>query len=135
VALFNWSDRYSVHVKAMDDQHKHLIGILNNLHEAMMKGQGQTVTGPLLAELVEYTGTHFAAEERIMEGAKFPTLAAHRAHHHDLTRQVEDFVAHYNRGEAALNVNLLNFLRDWLNNHILKEDKEYSPWLNEHGVH
>jgi hemerythrin len=135
MALFNWSDKYSVQVKSVDDQHRHLIGILNRLHDAMTKGKGASVTGPLLHELVEYTQTHFATEERIMEGTRYPGLAAHRTRHRELTTQVEDFVARSRRGEVALNISLLNFLRDWLNNHIMKEDKGYSPWLNEHGVH
>jgi hemerythrin len=48
---------------------------------------------------------------------------------------VEDHLGRFERGEIALNVELLNFLRDWLNNHIMKEDHQYGPWLNEHGLH
>ena len=100
MALMSWNAKYSVGVHALDDQHTGLFDILNELHAAMMKGQAQSLTGPLLKKLVEYTRKHFAAEEAML----------------------------------ALNVHLLNFLRDWLTNHIQKTDHQYGPWLNEHGV-
>jgi hemerythrin-like metal-binding protein len=134
MALLNWSDRYSVGVKGIDVQHKGLVDTLNQLHDGMMKGQAATVTGPLLMRLVDYTAKHFADEEKLMAQTKYPALTQHHAHHVELTKQVEEFVGRYDRGEITLNVQLLNFLRDWLANHILKEDKEYGPWLNQHGV-
>ncbi len=68
-----------------------------------------------------------------MSRARYPGLHAHKNGHHDLTRQVEQFVQRYNRGELALNVHLLTFLRDWLVNHIQKEDRQYGPWVNQCG--
>jgi len=43
-------------------------------------------------------------------------------------------VGRYERGEIMLSVDLLNFLRDWLSTHILKEDHEYGPWMNQNGI-
>jgi hemerythrin-like metal-binding protein len=111
-----------------------LFGLLNDLHAAMLKGQAQQLTGPMLRKLAEYTRDHFSAEERMMEAAKYPGLPGHRTKHRDLTKQVEEYVAKFERGEGSLNLQLLNFLRDWLTNHIQKVDSEYGPWLNEHGV-
>jgi hemerythrin len=118
----------------MDDQHTVLFDTLNDLHNAMMKGDGQKQTGPLLRSLIKYTHDHFSAEEAMMEAAHYPELSAHRAKHRDLTRQVEQYVARYERGEVTLNIHLLNFLRDWLTNHIQGADHQYGPWLNSHGV-
>jgi hemerythrin len=134
MALMTWSDKYSVGVRPMDDQHKELVQILNDLHDAMMKGHAQTVTGPLLRKLVDYTHKHFAAEETMMVSARYPALAGHRDQHRELTRQVEEYVARFEKKEITLNLTLMNFLRDWLVNHIQKTDKEYGPWLIEHGV-
>jgi hemerythrin len=134
MALLNWSDQYSVGVQAIDTQHHGLVDVLNDLHTAMMRGQAANVTGPLLSKLVKYTVDHFSAEEAMMQSTKFPGLAEHRVKHRELTKQVEEFAGRFERGEATLSVQLLNFLRDWLTTHILKEDKEYGPWLNKHGV-
>lgn len=134
MALMTWSDSYSVGVQALDKQHTALVETLNELYEAMMKGQAKSLTGPLLRKLVKYTHEHFANEERIMSATQYPGLAQHVIKHRELTKQVSEFVNRYEQGEITLSVDLLNFLRDWLGTHILKEDQEYGPWMNEHGV-
>jgi hemerythrin-like metal-binding protein len=134
MALLTWNQKYSVGVHALDDQHTGLFKILNDLHAAMLKGQAQTLTGPLLKKLVDYTRTHFADEESLMARTKYPGLTEHRAQHQDLVKQVEGYVERFERGEITLNVHLLNFLRDWLTNHIQKSDHQYGPWMNDHGV-
>ncbi len=134
MSLLTWNDQFSVGVQTMDDQHTVLFETLNDLHDAMMKGKAQSLAGPLLRKLVEYTREHFSAEEAMMAAARYPGLADHHVKHRDLTRQVEEYVARYERGEITLNLHLLNFLRDWLTNHIQKVDQEYGPWLKDHGV-
>ena len=100
-----------------------------------MKGQAQCLTGPLLRKLLDYTNTHFSGEEAMMTAAKYPGLADHKIKHKELVKQVQDYVARFEKGEITLNLHLLNFLRDWLTNHIRKVDMEYSPWMKEHGAH
>ncbi len=134
MALLTWSDKFSVGVQSIDKQHTVLFEALNELHAAMMKGQAKTATGSLLRSLVAYTHEHFSAEEAMLSAARFPGLTAHREKHRELTRQVEDYVTRFEHGEITLNLHLLNFLRDWLTNHIQHTDREYTPWLNEHGV-
>jgi hemerythrin len=131
VALLKWSSKYSVGVSSMDSQHTTLFGLLNDLHSAMMSGQAQKITGELLQKLASYTRDHFAAEEALMAAAGYGALAQHRIKHRDLMKQVDEFSARYARGESNLNLQLLNFLRDWLSNHIQQEDKLYGPSLNQ----
>jgi hemerythrin-like metal-binding protein len=134
MALMAWNNKFSVGVKMLDEQHSGLFETLNELHGAMLKGQAQSLTGPLLRKLVDYTRRHFAAEEAMLVTTQYPGLAAHRVKHHDLTKQVVEYVTRFEKGEVTLNLQLMNFLRDWLTNHIQKVDKEYAPWLSEHGV-
>jgi len=131
MALLTWNEKYSVGVHAIDEEHTGLFNILNDLHGAMMKGEAQKLTGPLLKKLAEYTKIHFAAEEAMMAETKYPGLVAL---HVTLIKQVEGYITRFERGEITLNLHLLNFLRDWLTNHIQKTDHEYGPWLNDHGV-
>jgi len=134
MALMTWNDSFSVGVRVLDDQHKRLVNTLNDLHAAMIAGRERAVSGPLLRTLVEYTHEHFAAEEELMMRTKYPRLAAHRVKHKDLTQKVMQFVQRYERGELALNVELLMFLRDWLTTHIQKEDRDYGPRMNQNGI-
>ena len=135
MALLTWESKYSVGVKAIDGQHSVLFDILNELHAAMMKGQARQVTGGLLTKLLDYTRDHFTSEEQMMAATHYPGLAKHHASHEALTKQVGEFMARYEHGESHINVELLNFLSGWLTNHIQHEDKEYGPWMNEHGKH
>ena len=135
MALMTWNDKYSVGIKTLDHQHTGLFDIINSLHDAMLKGEAHTMTSPLLRKLVEYTQIHFAAEEAMLIASKYPGFDAHKAKHVDLIKQVEEYATRFENGEISLNVHLLNFLRDWLTNHIEKVDHEYGPWLSEHGMH
>jgi len=134
MALMTWNSSLSVGVQALDAQHSVLVETLNQLHEAMMKGQAKGLTETLLHRLVVYTRDHFSTEERMLAAVDYPGLPQHCQRHRDLTRQVEEFITRYERGEITLNLDLLTFLRDWLTMHILKEDRAYGPWLNQFGV-
>lgn len=134
MALLQWSSKYSVGVDSMDRQHTKLFEILNELHTAMLKGQAQKITGDLLSKLVSYTREHFAAEEALMAAARYSALEQHRVKHRALLKQVDDLSERYKRGENNLNLHLLNFLRDWLTNHIQQEDKQYEPALSRRAA-
>ena len=134
MAFMTWNDKLSVGVQTIDAQHTVLIETLNDLHAAMMKGQARAVAGGILHNLVTYTVDHFAAEEAMMESVKYPALPTHRLAHRELTKKVEDYVARYEKGDITLGVHLLNFLSDWLTNHIQGEDQKYGPWMNDHGI-
>ncbi|HTW81382.1 MAG TPA: bacteriohemerythrin [Terracidiphilus sp.] len=133
--LLTWNDSLSVGVGSIDSQHAVLVGILNDLYDAMMKGHARDVTGPLLRKLINYTRDHFAAEEAMMASAKYTGLAGHRYEHQVLTKQVSDYAARFERGEYTVNIDLLKFLRNWLTNHIQHSDKKYGPCLIQHGTH
>ncbi|MGA7339275.1 MAG: bacteriohemerythrin [Terracidiphilus sp.] len=134
MALLTWNDSYSVGVRTVDNQHSVLFSLINELHAAMETGQAKSMTGPILRKLLNYTRDHFAAEEAMMAASKYPGLAQHQIKHRDLTKQVEEFEARFERGEGTINIQLLGFLRDWLTNHIQHSDKEYSPWLKKSGM-
>ncbi len=135
MSLLTWDNsRYSVGVKSIDDEHHQLFGLINDLHDAMLKGQAQSLMGSLLHKLADYTQTHFAAEEKMMTATRYPGLVEHQMKHHELIKQVKEFSARFEKGEVALNLDLMNFLRDWLTNHIQKVDHECGPWLNQHGM-
>jgi len=134
MALLTFDKTYSVGIQSMDDQHSSLFDSLNELHSAMLKGQEKSVIGHLLDDLLAYTRSHFSAEESMLAKVRYPGLVEHHAIHLKLTAQVADYAERYKRGEAALSVHLINFLRDWLTNHILREDRAYSGWLMQSGV-
>jgi hemerythrin len=134
MALMTWSSKYSVGVEALDNQHKALVRVLNEFHAASMRGKVQEVADPLIRQIVSLASEHYAAEERLMDSAKYPGLDGHRAKHRELSGKIAEFVSRHEKGDTTVYVQLLYFVRDWLTKHMQSEDQEYAPWLKAHGV-
>ncbi|HYA86104.1 MAG TPA: bacteriohemerythrin [Nitrospirota bacterium] len=134
MALITWSNDLSVNIKEFDEEHKKLISMVNDLHSAMGSGKGKEVMGPILVRLVDYTKTHFAAEEQLMRKHEYPGYVSHKSLHDDLTKQVMDLQNKFQEGRMLVTVQVMNFLKDWLSNHIQNTDKKYGPYLNGKGI-
>jgi hemerythrin len=132
--LFPWDSSYSVNIAIVDMQHKNLVSMVNELHQAMAGGTGKDKLGPILSNLIEYTQGHFATEERLMQTHAYPDFPAHKSEHEHLTGKVKDFQRRFLSNEVGLTLELMEFLKDWLSKHILGCDKKYSPFLNARGV-
>jgi hemerythrin-like metal-binding protein len=125
-----WSDAFSVGFEAIDNQHKKLVKIANELFDGCKSGMtaGDVKFLAILREAAEYAQTHFADEEKYMRQANFPDLDAHRKIHREFTNQVIKAIQTFETG-GVQPIDLARFLKDWLLNHIAKMDKEYAPYL------
>jgi hemerythrin len=132
--MFEWNHSYSIGIASIDAQHRTLFDLSAKLHQAMSAGQGKAAVGPILERLVQYTQAHFAHEERLMRLHDYPDLPAHKAQHDALTKQVADFNAKFKSGQAAITVQLLQFLKNWLVDHIRGCDMKYAPHLTARAV-
>jgi len=134
-SAFAWKDSYSVKVMAMDNQHKKLFDLINELSQAMHSGHAKDVVGNVLPRLIDYTAHHFSAEEKLMERLKYAKLPTHRGEHRYLTERVQAFKKDFDAGNTNITPELLKFLQKWLTNHIQIVDQKYSDFMNAHGVH
>lgn len=134
MALITWDDKYSVEIPSIDAQHKKLIEIINTLHEAMSQGKGDKVLNQVMDELVQYTQTHFAFEEKLLMANAYPDIVNHKAEHEKLTQKVVEFQTMAKNGQIALSVSVNSFLKSWLLDHIAGFDKKYSALLKSKGV-
>ena len=133
--LMTWTEDMSVGVRVLDDDHKRLVAMLNDLYDAIQNGRGKETMGRILNDLVQYTKVHFAREEKFFGETGYPGLAAHKKEHDALTGQVIDVQRKFTVGaNAALSIDVLRFLRDWLTNHIQGTDRKYQPHLNAKGI-
>ena len=133
--LMTWTQELSVGVKVLDDDHKKLVGMLNQLNEGMQANRGRATLGKIFDELVDYTKTHFTREEEFLVESGYADADAHKKQHADLTMRVMDLQARYNKGELTLTREVLNFLRDWLTYHIKGHDQKYGSHLNAKGIY
>lgn len=124
--FMEWRPEYSVGIETIDDQHRVLLGLLNQLHEALQNGRAEVEIHEVLDALTDYTRTHFLVEEAIMEVVAYSQFEEHKAQHRKLLQQVRDFRGRVRRREAGTAEELLEFLKQWLIQHILKEDMQYA---------
>jgi methyl-accepting chemotaxis protein len=134
MTLMDWNDSFTVDIQEIDNQHKRLIDLINQVYKGMMMQEGKEVLGKALESLVDYTKTHFGYEERMFKQHGYPDTQSHIAKHEKLVGQVMDFYNKFQSGEADVDNELLKFLKDWLVSHIMGTDKEYSAFFNSKGI-
>jgi hemerythrin-like metal-binding protein len=129
MALINWKKKHCVGIAVLDDQHGILLGFLNVLHAASMKGQAQSVAGPLLRQFTEFNHVHLSTEEGLMETEKFPGLTQHRELHRELTSKLSEYSARHENGDPTVYVPLLRSLYERFTIHTMIHDMEFGRWL------
>jgi len=132
--LMSWEPKFSVGVQKFDSDHKHLFSMVNDLNDAMRAGKGKAVLAQVLAGLASYAQGHFAAEEAVMKRANYPDYLKHAEEHYKLTEKVRAFMKEYESGNSLVSIELLMFLRDWLQDHIIVTDSKYAAHLKEKGI-
>lgn len=128
-----WSDEYSVGVEEIDEQHKMLFELVNRLFQAAVKREDQQLTVEVLQSLVNYTKTHFGLEERLLEESGYAGLSGHREDHLRFIDKVNDIAQRFHVEDRSVTFELINFLRNWLQNHIRQSDMEYAAHLARTG--
>lgn len=129
--MFQWSEAYSVGYPDIDSQHKRLFQLAEQLHAAMTAGKGKQCLSNTLDNLIAYTKRHFADEEILMQTHRYPLFQQHKAQHQALTERVVQFQRSFETGQATVTVELLQFLSNWLTNHIGSVDKKVGEFLRQ----
>lgn len=133
MAYFEWAADLVIDNGPLDDDHRHLIDLVNELHTATSRGCGQDVVAEVIEKLVDYTRQHFAREESAMAAAQFPQLAEHQLQHEKLMAELDVLQARYRAGSITTAAQLSTLLRDWLSLHIRRSDRELRDVLKRNG--
>jgi hemerythrin len=129
MSLFEWKAEYSVGNPEIDLQHRQIFRMAGELHGAMVNGLGNDVVEVLLDKVVAYTRHHFASEECLMKESAYPGYEKHRADHEKLAVQIAEFQEKIKDRKVAVAVELIRFLRDWLDHHIHGADLKLGIYL------
>ncbi len=134
--FMTWTSDLSVGVEVLDEDHKKLIGIINQLHFGITAGHDREVLEAVLNELVDYIKFHFAREEGMLIKAGYEATLEHMTEHEKFIREISNLQARIRSASIAmLDLELMDFLRDWLFSHIMVSDKGYGSSLEAHGFH
>ena len=134
MSLIQWNDSFSVNVVEIDQQHQKLVAMINDLNDAMRQGKGKDVLGKIVNGLIVYAESHFKTEEKYFDQFGYPETDSHKKEHSDFVVKVSEFKSGFEKGKIGLSIEVMNFLSDWLQNHIKRVDNKYGPFFNEKGL-
>ncbi|GAB7080678.1 bacteriohemerythrin [Megalodesulfovibrio paquesii] len=132
--LLSWTPKLSTTIDSIDEEHKVLVRLINELHAAMRDNKDRHILGGILDQLKDYAVTHFQHEEAHFARHNYPDAEAHIAQHQKFLAAVMDFYREFQSGRATVTLDLMRFLKDWLQGHIIGVDKKYGPYLKSKGV-
>ena len=125
-----WQQSFDTGIKEIDNQHRQLLDYLNELGGAITFGDKKK-TASVLDGLSDYTLSHFAFEEALMEEAEYKYSGPHKHVHQMLIKKVTGFDSKLKSGDE-IGEELYAFLRRWLINHIQRDDAAYVKTVSEH---
>ncbi|MCE5242074.1 MAG: bacteriohemerythrin [Desulfobacteraceae bacterium] len=124
-SIFEWREEYGTAVLDMDRDHRELFKTTDTLYKAIAIGEDASVLHEALDFLIRYAERHFRTEENLMGEYGYPERERHRKHHEKFLEDVLDMRRRARLGEVDVNMDFVNFIKDWIINHILTEDRKY----------
>jgi len=132
--LISWHPGLSVTIDEIDQQHKKIIFMINELSDAMINKAGDEVMGEIIDEMIRYTDVHFKTEENYFERFGYKETAKHKEEHLLFVNKVVEFYNAFKKSESKVTLELLKFLSYWLQDHIKVSDKKYVELFKKNGV-
>ena len=125
-----WDNSFSVGFDSMDDQHKKLVDMINELFQACEQGviEADMAFLQIIKKALDYAETHFTDEEELLREANYPYLGEQKEQHKDFVAEVQKSIEEFEAGNIEPDY-LAKFLKNWLLNHIAVYDKRYTPYL------
>lgn len=129
MSYINWDQSFSVGVKTLDNQHKHLFAIINQLYDAYESKKSIEVIAEIFDQVLEYTLAHFSIEEQYMLHYRYDDYNEHKALHQNLAAKAKELAEKIHDGDLEAVVQAHLFLKGWLEKHIKKVDLQYAEHI------
>jgi hemerythrin-like metal-binding protein len=134
MAIIEWNESYSVNIPSLDEQHKKLFLILNKTQEMIQSGKSEKELKEIFEEILSYASEHFSYEEKLISENEFEGFAEHKLEHDKFNDSIIKYLTRFESKDSIHPVEILGFLLDWLQSHLLKKDKEFVSLLVSRGV-
>lgn len=134
MGIIEWDESLSVKIKSIDDQHKILIGMINDFYEKLKDKPNSKLIPKLIRKMSNYVIEHFNFEEELFEKFKYSQSDAHTKEHHIFIEKVNELQKKHSTGKMILTDDVSSFLQNWFKNHILKSDMKYVDLMLRNGV-
>lgn len=126
MSKIEWKQSYSVGIDEIDEQHKELIALINDLQEALDQSKGNEVISDIINKVVDYTHYHFDHEEKLLEKKSYPDLAEHKKVHAQYRADMQQLKEQFESSDMFFKPKLVRKLMMWLRTHIMETDMRYS---------
>jgi hemerythrin len=122
-----WTDRYKMGLALIDEQHKGLFTMTNELYQACQAGRqkAREYFLDVIHQIADYALLHFAVETKLMEAVAYPRATEHKRHHDAFTLKVLEAARELEQGKLSVPKDFVHYLRDWILSHIAIEDRDY----------
>jgi hemerythrin-like metal-binding protein len=127
--LFQWSKSHSVYVPEMDAEHRALILLGKELHEAAESGAGSDVLRQCVRALIASLEDHLSHEEHLMRTSRYSSFEWHKRQHDGARRQLKHFASRIEGGDTEAPAQLLEYLSSWLRDHTGVTDRLFAAHL------
>lgn len=119
-------EEYKIGIPMIDEEHTHLFELAETAYQLMKEeylfDKYDQLTA-ILQELKEYTKQHFSDEEEYMESIDYQAIFIQKAQHKIFIAKLEETkLEAIEENQDQVIQDLLEFLTDWLINHIVKMD-------------
>jgi len=129
MAYIQWEENFATGINVIDSQHKRIIHYINQLSDAQSLNEPELI-GDVLVNLVDYTLSHFAFEESLMDDVGYHAALIHKKTHDSFREKIIDYKKRYAGGED-ISSELSQLLNIWLVDHIKDDDGSYVPVVKE----
>ena len=131
MSLTEWDNRYELGIQMIDEHHKKLVELMNNTYNLILYSTKKDEMQTILTELLKFTHYHFDAEVQIMIESEYAGLKTHVSEHNIFKKQLDEMMQNYLSGAPHVDTDIVIFLWDWLQKHILKYDKKLAAYLSD----
>jgi hemerythrin len=130
-----WKDEYSVKVKEIDDQHKQLFDIINNLIKVLNTAPKEETINEIVKNIIKFKEAHFATEEKYFAQFNFEGAEEHIVAHKTFGEKVVAVQVAHQGDTIGFAFALVDFLEDWLIGHLMHMDQKYVECFTKNGLH
>ena len=123
-AFVPWDDKLSVGIDIIDEHHRYLLELINDLADVVVHKRGAREVARLVKALDAYAKVHFRSEEQMMLHYGFEGLPRQQQQHHAFEAKIQEFYEELHVNPLVAQFDVLSYLRDWLIKHILFEDAQ-----------
>jgi len=134
MALIQWFERYKIGVESIDNKHKRLFEIADELYMEILRMRDEDILGEIFVFFIEHTYSTFTEEENYMIKTQYPDYHIHKMEHDIFFDKLMFIFGVFDKDKKVLSVTFMESVKDWLRAHILRDDMKYADYITRNRL-